>query len=274
MREIFISYRSTESYLAYMIKNFLETHGFSVWMAPDCISGGSDYAAEIPAAIRDCKVVVLILSQKAQRSKWVRKELVQALELRKTVMPVMIENCPLSKEYNFYLSNVQRYEAFADISKVMKQLLDDLCAITGREPFEEIVGEMDAIERAIKEAGRSGGGFKKSKKEVSLKNFTPFALKGAHEPKIHTLLSVNTVVIILWWLHRLLMYAYESNLILGGLMAVVGFMLSWYIVYVVALVVSGVKKKLPAVVASVCLSFALCDLVAVLCSVWLDMIQR
>ena len=64
-------------------------------MAPACIPGGSSYAVEIPQAIRECKVFVLILSEKSQLSKWVPRELDQAINAGKTVMPFMLENCSL-----------------------------------------------------------------------------------------------------------------------------------------------------------------------------------
>lgn len=112
MAEVFISYKAEEYEEARFVKTTLETNGISCWMAPESIRGGSCYAAEIPGAIRTSKVFVLILSEKCQLSKWVPRELDQAINEGKTILPFMLENCELKDDFNFYLSNVQRYAAY------------------------------------------------------------------------------------------------------------------------------------------------------------------
>ena len=183
-----------------------------------------------------------------------------AFELGKTVMPVMIEKCPLSQEYNFYLSNVQRYEAYADKAVVMKRLLDELCAITGREPFEEVVGGMDAFERAIKEAAAAEQfetWEEEGKNNKFLKSLSPFARKRACEPKVHSLLKVNTVVVLTVWGLGIMLYLGEFGLFFGTILALAGFLVCWYVAYGVALIVSTCKQKRPAMVISAALSFVL-----------------
>lgn len=112
MDEIFISYKAEEFDEANSVKTALEENGISCWMAPMSIKGGLSYASEIPKAIRNCKVFVLVLSEKAQSSNWIPRELDQAINENKIIMPFMIENCPLQDEFAFYLSNVQRYNAY------------------------------------------------------------------------------------------------------------------------------------------------------------------
>ena len=79
MKEVFISYSSQDSTSAETVRDVLESNGLSCWMAPRDIPGGSDYTKEIPVAIRECTVFVLILSQHAQDSQWVLKELSSAV---------------------------------------------------------------------------------------------------------------------------------------------------------------------------------------------------
>ena len=64
MRDVFISYKAEELEEASWVKSVLENNGISCWMAPACIPGGSNYAVEIPQAIRQAKVFVLILSSR------------------------------------------------------------------------------------------------------------------------------------------------------------------------------------------------------------------
>ena len=131
-KEVFISYKSDEFDDANWVRSILENNGISCWMAPSCIPGGSNYAQEIPKAIRDCKVFVLILSQKSQESKWVPKEIDQAINEGKIIMPFMIENCSLKDDFNFYLSNIQRYYAYENKVAAIRTMIEEICAVLGR----------------------------------------------------------------------------------------------------------------------------------------------
>lgn len=130
-KQVFISYKSEEFDEANWVKTVLETNGISCWMAPMCITGGSSYAVEIPQAIRNCKVFVLILSEKSQMSKWVPREVDQAINENKIIMPFMLENCKLKDDFNFYLTNVQRYAAYESKAAAIEKMLREIKAILG-----------------------------------------------------------------------------------------------------------------------------------------------
>ena len=133
MAQVFISYKAEEAREAESVKQVLETNGISCWLAPASIPGGSNYAREIPKAIHDCKVFVLLLSEKAQSSKWVPRELDQAVNENKVIMPFMLENCSLQDDFNFYLSNVQRYKAYENKSATLKKMVMEINAILALE---------------------------------------------------------------------------------------------------------------------------------------------
>lgn len=132
-KEVFISYKSEEFDKANWVKTILETNEITCWMAPMDIKGGSNYALEIPKAIRECKIFVLILSEKAQTSKWVPKELDQAINEEKTIMPFMLEDCLLKEDFNFYLTNVQRYEAYKNKSAAIERMIAEINIILQKE---------------------------------------------------------------------------------------------------------------------------------------------
>lgn len=67
-KDVFISYKSEEFDSANMVRGVLERNGISCWMAPADIPSGSNYAVEVPNAIRAAKVVVFILSEQSQKS--------------------------------------------------------------------------------------------------------------------------------------------------------------------------------------------------------------
>ena len=128
-KEVFISYKSEDVDQAQWLKSVLETNGISCWMAPASIPGGSNYAREIPQAIEGCRVFVLLLTHRCQESIWVPKELDTALNCKKLVMPFVLEDCELNDDFNFYLSNVQRYAAYQNKMKAAEQMVRDIWAL-------------------------------------------------------------------------------------------------------------------------------------------------
>lgn len=128
-KDVFISYKSEDFDQAQWLRTVLEANGISCWMAPASIPGGSNYAREIPRAIDHCRVFVVVLTRRCQSSIWVPKELDRALNSGKVIMPFMLENCALTDDFNFYLSNVQRYAAYQDKLAAAEQLLQDIRAL-------------------------------------------------------------------------------------------------------------------------------------------------
>ena len=129
MKEVFISYSTIDGPSAETVRNVLEKNGLSCWMAPRDIPGGSNYTKEIPIAIRNCKVFVLILSENAQNSHWVLKELDSAVNCGKVILPFMLEDCILNDEFNFLLTGAQRYSAYQKKAEAMETLINRIRGI-------------------------------------------------------------------------------------------------------------------------------------------------
>ena len=138
-KDVFISYKAEEIEEASWVKSVLESNGISCWMAPSCIPGGSSYAVEIPQAIRQAKVFVLILSSKAQSSQWVSREVDLAINEGKIVLPFMLENCALKDDFNFYLTNVQRYAAYENKLAAAEKMINEIKALVGHSTAENEV---------------------------------------------------------------------------------------------------------------------------------------
>ena len=194
---VFISYSSHNASEAYNTKAILEKNNISCWMAPDSIPVGSSYAKEIPKAIQNCKVFILILSEIAQKSKWIPKELDHAIINSKLLIPVIIEDCQLDDQFAFYLSNVQCYETWRNQQLVYDRIIQ-------------------AIHQVSDESGRStskkGHANKKSHSKVKTSSGTITRVNSKRKsislPPILTLLSViaATVIILflLFWLFPVL----------------------------------------------------------------------
>ena len=131
MHDVFISYSTKDMAPTEKIRDSLEQNGIPCWMAPRDIPGGSNYAREIPQAIRNCQVFLLILSGNAQSSNWVVKELDNAVNCGKVIIPLMLEDCPLNDEFNFLLTGAQRYSAYCRSAEVLNTLVERIRAITG-----------------------------------------------------------------------------------------------------------------------------------------------
>ena len=65
-----------------------------------------------------------MISRKSQQSQWVPKEASIALSLKKIVIPFVMENCELTESFNFFLTDVQRYNAYEQQSESMSLLID------------------------------------------------------------------------------------------------------------------------------------------------------
>jgi len=101
----FISYSSRNRNFVDSIKRILTKNGINSWIAPDNIPVGSKYADVINKAIKGCECVLLVLTNDAQDSIWVAKELERAIHYRKTIIPLQLENVVLNDEFEFYISS-------------------------------------------------------------------------------------------------------------------------------------------------------------------------
>lgn len=106
-KSVFISYSSKDERYIKKMTQMLEKMGITYWIAPDMIPAGSNYAREIPSAIQNCDIFLLVLSKASQQSIWVEKEIDSAIYYRKTIVPFQIDDSPMTDMFRFYLNNVQ-----------------------------------------------------------------------------------------------------------------------------------------------------------------------
>ena len=137
---VFISYSSKDRKIVNEILQILEGMGISYWKAPEMIPAGSNYAREIPRAIQACEIFLLFLSASSQQSIWVEKEVDSAVRHRRTLIPIQIDDAPLSEMFLFYLNNVQMIsysespkDAIAELKSQLRQLVSCQKSGTGTE---------------------------------------------------------------------------------------------------------------------------------------------
>ena len=104
---VFISYSTKNQEYAEAALRLVKEDGISAWMAPYDIPAGSKYAHVINGAIKKCSCVLLLLSEQSQESEWVEKEIERAINYRKTIISMHIDESQLNDGFSFYLGNQQ-----------------------------------------------------------------------------------------------------------------------------------------------------------------------
>ncbi len=142
-KTVFVSYSSQDCKLVQTIVKMMKEEQISYWKAPEMIPAGSSYAREIPKAIKECEVFLLVLSKTSQQSIWVEKEIDSAISHRKTIIPFQIDDVPLNDTFKFYLNNVQMisYEVDRDFSTLKGQLKQLTKSVESKAVTEDIIEE-------------------------------------------------------------------------------------------------------------------------------------
>lgn len=136
VKRVFISYSSKDSVVVGRLVDELNREGIPYWKAPEMIPAGSNYAREIPKAIKECSLFVLVISNSSQDSIWVQKEIDCAINDRKLIVPLKIGSCELTDMFKFYLNNVQIISYQDDTSHALELLMRRLKAMLQRKPAQ------------------------------------------------------------------------------------------------------------------------------------------
>lgn len=117
---VFISYSSRNQQIADVVRRLLTDSNINNWMAPYDIPAGSKYAYEINDAIEGCECVVLLLTEEAQASEFVEKEIDRSTTYKKPIIPLKIGDVVLNSGFRYYLGNSQVI-ALTEINKCSKE---------------------------------------------------------------------------------------------------------------------------------------------------------
>ena len=109
--DVFISYTSKDKNCADAACASLERAGIRCWIAPRDVSPGREYAEDIVHAISQAAVLLLIFSEDANRSTHVHKEVERAVSKGKPIIPVRIDDAPLSPALEYCLGNTHWFDA-------------------------------------------------------------------------------------------------------------------------------------------------------------------
>jgi hypothetical protein len=123
----FISYASESREKADQLCASLEARGLVCWMAPRNVRAGREYADEIILGLEASAAVVLLLSEAANTSVFVLREIERAVAKDINVVPVRIEEVTPSPGLELFISGTHWLDAWkGDWDEHMDRLVRDL----------------------------------------------------------------------------------------------------------------------------------------------------
>ena len=157
--DIFISYSTIDKGAADTVCSVLEQNGISCWIAPRNITPGLEFAEAIIDGIKSSKLFILIYSANSSSSKQVIREVDRAVHTGLPVINLRLEDVPLSKQLEYYLSSVHWLDAITSpleehidkLSGVVKALLrkDYSGDIVLDKPSQDAKSQEGSVEKSI-----------------------------------------------------------------------------------------------------------------------------
>lgn len=126
--DVFLSHSHVDKVFADAICHKLEADGIRCWVAPRDIRPADDWAEAIINAMEAAQVLVLVFSSASNASPQVRREVERAVNKGLHVLPFRIENVPLSKSLEYFISTQHWLDALDGRMDVHLQQLRDCIA--------------------------------------------------------------------------------------------------------------------------------------------------
>ena len=134
--DVFLSHSHLDKVFADAICHSLEAHGIRCWVAPRDIRPSEDWAEAIIDALDTARVLVLVFSSHSNSSPQVRREVERAVNKGLHILPLRIEDVPLSKSLEYFISTQHWLDAIeGELGFHLNQLRDCLSVLLGRPPM-------------------------------------------------------------------------------------------------------------------------------------------
>jgi hypothetical protein len=142
----FISYASEDESVARTISEYLERTGVSCWIAPRDVRPGADYASEIIDGIESSGVLVLVLSEHANSSEFVKREVERAVSKGKPIFPVRVREVVPSKSLELFISSAEWVDAWQPpIEQYLGRLADSIRSASTFYASRDASGPAEAL---------------------------------------------------------------------------------------------------------------------------------
>ncbi|RFP08825.1 toll/interleukin-1 receptor domain-containing protein [Duganella sp. BJB488] len=133
--DVFLSHSHVDKVFADAICHRLEAADIRCWVAPRDIRPSEDWAEAIINAMDQARMLVLIFSASSNSSPQVRREVERAVNKGLMVLPFRIENVPLSKSLEYFISTQHWLDAITgDLEDHLTQLCSSVAMLLERLP--------------------------------------------------------------------------------------------------------------------------------------------
>ncbi len=109
---VFISYARADEAIAHRICDELEKRDISCWIAPRNVPPGMDYGQAIMDGIKNCPVMLVLLSEDSGQSRYVAREVERAVTHNTTLLPVRLTDLEIPARLEFFLGPCQWFDLF------------------------------------------------------------------------------------------------------------------------------------------------------------------
>ena len=151
-KEVFISYSTKDTEIAFALLETFESYGLDCWIAPRNIPKGAQWAEEIDKAIQNARVFVVIVSSHSVESRQVPKEIALAVSSCESIFPFRIDDTGLQGTFRYYLSDYQFTDATSDAKQKMIELAEVICSSLGKPiPEKKPVSEKETEKKPVSE---------------------------------------------------------------------------------------------------------------------------
>jgi len=140
-KDIFISYSRRDQEFVTRLASDLDAQVAGVWFDQSTIQVGQKWHDEIMEGIHECKAFILVLSPDAMESRHAREEVNKALELGKTIFPILYRPAKWTGEFESLIKDIQTLDLRSgSYTDNFQKLVDGLIEAgagkaTGERPF-------------------------------------------------------------------------------------------------------------------------------------------
>lgn len=161
---VFISYSHNDSPKVYKILEVMENCGLNFWYDKE-LKTGSEWTEELGNKIINSEMVMVMLSNNAVLSRNVRNEITMALNHKKKILPVFIEEVSLSPGAELQLQGFHFLYEYQMSTELFRQKINEELAVVKfnyQDEYKEKVGEKTTLDSFEKNNG------KKEKKTIAV----------------------------------------------------------------------------------------------------------
>ena len=155
--DIFICHSAKDKPTADALCATLEAKGLRCWIAPRDVLPGADWSEAIIDAINGSRALVLVYSEHANTSPQIRREVERAVHKGLAIVPLRIEDVPMSKALEYFISTPHWLDALTPplqrhldyLAETLKRLIDARPGEPALAPPPVVPGKPDPVRRDI-----------------------------------------------------------------------------------------------------------------------------